>query len=199
MFLLCMEKIFSCFLSIENVHHFSKIFQLLPVLFSCAVSDFLHPEFSAKPIRAKITVMLYFIQTVLLILFVLLRTNVNDKSKTLSYRARLAQLVEHQTFNLRAMGSSPISGSNGILYVCTFYGNNFFLFMAIENVHHFANIYQLLPVLFSCAVSDFLYEEFSAKPIRAKITLMPFSMRMFLLILFVLLRININDKSKMLC
>ena len=50
--------------------------------------------------------------------------------------ARLAQLVEHQTFNLRAMGSSPISGSNGILYVCTFYGNNFFLFMTIENVHH---------------------------------------------------------------
>ena len=33
--------------------------------------------------------------------------------------ARLAQLVEHQTFNLRAMGSSPISGSNGILYVST--------------------------------------------------------------------------------
>ena len=113
--------------------------------------------------------------------------------------ARLAQLVEHQTFNLRAVGSSPISGSNGILYVCTFYGNNFFLFMTIENVHHFANYFQLFPVLFSCAVSDFLYEEFSAMPIRAKITLMPFSMRMFLLILFVLLRININDKSKMLC
>ena len=33
--------------------------------------------------------------------------------------ARLAQLVEHQTFTLRAMGSSPISGSNGILYVFT--------------------------------------------------------------------------------
>ena len=108
-------------------------------------------------------------------------------------------MVEHQTFNLRAVGSSPISGSNGILYVCTFYGNNFFLFMTIENVYHFANYFQLLPVLFSCAVSDFLYEEFSAMPIRAKITLMPFSMRMFLLILFVLLRININDKSKMLC
>ena len=113
--------------------------------------------------------------------------------------ARLAQLVEHQTFNLRAMGSSPISGSNGILFVFTLYGNNFFFFLSIENVHHFSNIFQLLPVLFSCAVSDFLYEEFSAKPIRAKITLMPFSMRMFLLILFVLLRININDKSKMLC
>ena len=42
--------------------------------------------------------------------------------------ARLAQLVEHQTFNLRAMGSSPISGSNAILYVFTLYGNNFFLF-----------------------------------------------------------------------
>ena len=42
--------------------------------------------------------------------------------------AQLAQLVEHETFNMRAMGSSPISGSNGILYVCTLYGNNFFLF-----------------------------------------------------------------------
>ena len=36
-------------------------------------------------------------------------------------------------------------------------------------------------------------------PIRAKITVMLFSMRMFLLILFVLLQIKINDKSKMLC
>ena len=90
--------------------------------------------------------------------------------------ARLAQLVQHHTFNLRAMGLSPISGSNRILYVCTFHGKNFFLFMTIGNVHHFSNIFQLLPVLFSCAVSDFLYEEFSAKPIRAKITLMPFSM-----------------------
>ena len=113
--------------------------------------------------------------------------------------ARLAQLVEHQTFNLRAMGSSPISGSNGILYVSTFYGNNFFLFMTIENVHHFANYFQLLPVLLSCEVSDFLYEEFSAMPIRAKITLMPFSMRMFLRILFVLLRVKVHDKSKLLC
>ena len=41
--------------------------------------------------------------------------------------ARLAQLVEHQTFNLRAMGSSLISGSIGILYVSTLYGNNVFL------------------------------------------------------------------------
>ena len=121
------------------------------------------------------------------------------KRKCFADGARLAQLVEHQTFNLRAVGSSPISGSNEILYVCTFYGNNFFLFMTIENVHHFANYFQLFPVLFSCAVSDFLYEEFSAMPIRAKITLMPFSMRKFLLILFVLLRININDKTKMLC
>ena len=97
------------------------------------------------------------------------------------------------------MGSSPISGSNGILDVCTFYGNNFFLFMTIENVHHFANYFQLLPVLFSCAVSDFLYEQFSAIPIRANITLMPFSMRMFLRILFVLLRVKVHDKSILLC
>ena len=81
--------------------------------------------------------------------------------------ALLAQLVEHQTFNLRAMGLSPITGSNGILYVCTLYGKIFFLFIPIENVHHFSNFFQLMPVLFSCAVSDFLYEEFSAMPIRA--------------------------------
>ena len=113
--------------------------------------------------------------------------------------ARLAQMEEHQSFNLRAMGSSPIPASNGILYVCTLYGNNFFFFMPTENVHHLSNFFQLMPVLFSCAVSDFLYEEFSAMPIRAKITFIPFPMRMFLLILIVLLRIKINDKSKMLC
>ena len=110
--------------------------------------------------------------------------------------ALLAQLVEHQTFNLRAMGSSPMSGSSGILYVSTLYGNNFFLFMPVENVHHFSNFFQLMPVLFSCAVSDFLYEEFSAMPIRDKITFMLFPMRIFLLILIVLLRIKIPDKSQ---
>ena len=71
--------------------------------------------------------------------------------------------------------------------------------LSIENVHHFSNIFQLLPLLFSCAASGFLYEEFGAKPIRAKITLMPFSMRMFLRILSVLLPIKIYDKSKLLC
>ena len=65
--------------------------------------------------------------------------------------------------------------------------------MPIENVHHFSKNFQLLPVLFSCAVSDFLYEEFSAKPIRAKITVMLFSIRMVLLILLVLLPIKIHD------
>ena len=121
------------------------------------------------------------------------------KRKRFADGARLAQLVEHQTFNLRAMGSSPMSGSNGILYISALYGNNFFLFMPVENVHHFSNFFQLMPVLFSCAVSDFLYQEFSAMPIRAIITFMLFPMRMFLLILIVLLRTKINDKSKMLC
>ena len=79
--------------------------------------------------------------------------------KCLADGAQLAQLVEHQTLNLRAMGSSPISGLNGILYVSTLYGNNFFLFMPVENVHHFSNFFQLMPVLFSCAISDLLYEE----------------------------------------
>ena len=56
-FVLCMETIFSCFLSIENVHHFANYFQLLPVLFSCAVWDFLYEQFSPMPIRAKIILM----------------------------------------------------------------------------------------------------------------------------------------------
>ena len=46
--------------------------------------------------------------------------------KCFADRALVAQLVEHQTFNLRAMGSSPISGSNVILDICTLYGNNVF-------------------------------------------------------------------------
>ena len=175
-----METIFYYFLSIENVHHCSNYFPLLPVLLSCAVSDFLYEKFSAMHIRAEITVMLFSIRMFLRILSVLLRIKIHDKSKLLCCRTRLAHLVEHETFNLRAMGSSLISGSNGILYVCTFYGNNFFFFMMIENVHNLSNFFQLMLVLFSCAVSDFLYEEFSAMPIRARITLMPFCMRMFL-------------------
>ena len=75
--------------------------------------------------------------------------------------ARLAQFVEHETLNLRAMGSSLISGSNEILYVSTLYGKKNFLVFPIENVHHFSNFFQLMPLLFICAVSDFLYEEFS--------------------------------------
>ena len=87
MFVLCMETIFSCFLSIENVHHFSNIFQLLPVLFSCALSVFLYGEFSAMPIRAKITLMPFSIRMFLLILFVLLRIKINHKSKMLWRRS----------------------------------------------------------------------------------------------------------------
>ncbi len=34
-----------------------------------------------------------------------------------SSRARLAQLVEHQTFNLRAMGSNPIPGFQVMQYI----------------------------------------------------------------------------------
>ena len=39
-----------------------------------------------------------------------------DKLSSLFHSARLAQLIEHQTFNLRAMDSSPISGSNHIYH-----------------------------------------------------------------------------------
>ena len=110
--------------------------------------------------------------------------------------ARLAQLVEHQTFILRAMGSSPISGSNGVPYVCTLYKNNFFLFMPVENVHHFSNFFQLMPVLLVMQYRTFYTRSLVAMPIRAKIAFMLFTMRMFLLILFVLLRIKIHDKLK---
>ena len=63
--------------------------------------------------------------------------------------ARLAQCVEHQTFNLRSICSSPISSSNRIPYVCSLYGSNIFLFMPIENVHHLSNFFKLMPVFFS--------------------------------------------------
>ena len=36
--------------------------------------------------------------------------NLDNICSTLITLARLAQLVEHQTFNLRAKGSSPLSG-----------------------------------------------------------------------------------------
>ena len=68
--------------------------------------------------------------------------------------------------------------------------------MPVENVHHFSNFFQLMPVLLSCAISDFLHEEISAMPICAKIIFMLFPMRIFLLILIVLLRIKIHDKAK---
>ena len=113
--------------------------------------------------------------------------------------APLALLVEHQTFNLRAMGSIPYRAQMEFFMFVLSMETIFSCFLSIENVHHFSNIFQLLPVLFSCAASDFLYEEFSAKTIRAKITLMPFSMRMFLRILSVLLPIKIDDKSKLVC
>ena len=82
-----------------------------------------------------------------------------------------------------------------VLYMETIFSG----FLSIENVHHFENYFQLLPVLFSWAVSGFLYEKFSSMPIRAKITVMLFSIRMFLRILSVLLPIKNHDKSKLLC
>ena len=40
--------------------------------------------------------------------------------------ARLAQSVEHQTFNLRVMGSSPISGDNKFLFFSLFEFSKYF-------------------------------------------------------------------------
>ena len=68
--------------------------------------------------------------------------------------------------------------------------------MPVENVHHISNFFHIMPVLFSCAVPDFLYEELSAMPIRAKIIFMLFPVRIFLLILIVLIRIKIHNKAK---
>ena len=41
--------------------------------------------------------------------------------------ARLAQLVEHQTFNLRVKGSSPLSGATSFLFFFFFFFFFFFL------------------------------------------------------------------------
>ena len=40
----------------------SQTFSNYPVVFSCAVSDFLKEEFSSMPIGAKITVMLFLFE-----------------------------------------------------------------------------------------------------------------------------------------
>ena len=44
----------------------------------------------------------------------------SEKFPALSERARLAQSVEHQTFNLRVAGSSPSSGEQ-VYFFFTFY------------------------------------------------------------------------------
>ena len=50
--------------------------------------------------------------------------------------ARLAQSVEHQTFNLRAMGSSPISGDR-------FSFSNFTLFKTSKVSSMFDNVIEV--------------------------------------------------------
>ena len=49
-----------------------------------------------------------------------------DKDLLIFVLARLAQLVEHQTFNLRAKGSSPLSGEFPF----------FFFFAPLITIHH---------------------------------------------------------------
>ena len=54
---------------------------------------------------------------------VLVKNKYSNFLPPLTTGARLAQSVEHQTFNLRAMGSSPISGDR------YFFSFNFTLFI----------------------------------------------------------------------
>ena len=50
--------------------------------------------------------------------------------------ARLAQSVEHQTFNLRVMGSSPISGDNMFLFFKLFeFSKHFFLVFGSQMIN----------------------------------------------------------------
>ena len=72
-------------------------------------------------------------------------------------------MEEHKTFRLL---ESHIKLKWNCLCLYFIWKKHFF-FMPIESVHHLLNFFQLMPVLFSCAVSDFLYEEFGAMPIRA--------------------------------
>ena len=84
--------------------------------------------------------------------------------KVLCVRSPTSSVGRASDFYLRAMGSSPIRGSKRILYVCTLYGKTFFLFLPIENVHHFSNIFQSTPLLSTCTTSDCSFEDFSCNP-----------------------------------
>ena len=49
--------------------------------------------------------------------------------------ARLAQSVEHQTFNLRVMGSSPISGDMFLLFSLFEFSKYFFLVFGFQMIN----------------------------------------------------------------
>ena len=61
-------------------------------------------------------------------------------------RARLAQSVEHQTFNLRVMGSSPISGES--LFCSDFLFLKTILTFFTELVFHWRPFWKLLLTIF---------------------------------------------------
>ena len=71
--------------------------------------------------------------------------------------ARLAQFVEHETLNLRAMGSSLISGSNEILYVSTLYGKKIFLVYADRKCSPLLKLFPTnASIIYLCSIGLFI-------------------------------------------
>ena len=139
-----METTFACFAH-KKFHHFSNIFHLMPVLFRCTALDFLFEGISFNATWCKKDIYNFVYVNYIFLNFIGSSSHENSRQieKILVFGARLAQLVEHQRFNLRAMDWSPILGLNGILHFCILYENNFCLFLPLENVHHYSTIFQL--------------------------------------------------------
>ena len=73
---------------------------------------------------------------ILILVFATKQSKTKFKLLTRVYRARLAQLVEHETLNLRVVGSSPTLGANTFCYLF----QKHCLFLALLCIeHHFSS------------------------------------------------------------
>ena len=113
------------------------------------------------PIRAKITVMLLSIRIFLLILFVLLRIQIHDKSKMLCFGSPISSVGRASNFLSEGHGFESHIGLKWNSLCLYFLWKQLFLVYDDRKCSQPLKFFQLITVLFICAVSDFLYEEFS--------------------------------------
>ena len=100
MFVLYMETTFACFAH-KEFHHFSNFFHLMPVLFRCTEFYFLYEKISFNPTWCKNDIFNFVYINYIFLNFIgsFSREDLRQIEKMLAVGARLAQLVEHQTFN----------------------------------------------------------------------------------------------------